>query len=295
VPPLRRPLAALLVALCAACALGGCGGDDGQSVADDVRQEVRERGERLREQLREQRDRLRKRIEEALGDLEKAFPRARTTSPQVQSRGNTESTTIDRYMTGVIEDVDNYWTKTFAASDLPEPRVRYSWVAPGAPQGTGCGTVADDSAAFYCPGDDTIYVAQRFAAALWEGVATGLPGQQAGFGRAAGDFGVAYVIAHEYAHNLQNELGLFRIGSANSSKPFELQADCMAGLWGNSVYREGRLQPGDVEEAMSTATAAGDFDVGNVQHHGTPEERRAAWLQGYRSGDPAACARYVPA
>jgi uncharacterized protein len=69
----------------------------------------------------------------------------------------------------------------------------------------------------------------------------------------------------------------------------------MAGLWGNSVYREGKLQPGDVEEAMSTATAAGDFDVGNVQHHGTPEERRAAWLDGYRSGDPATCARYVPA
>ena len=50
-----------------------------------------------------------------------------------------------------------------------------------------------------------------------------------------------------------------------------------------------------VEEAMSTAAAAGDFDYGNVQHHGTPDERRAAWLDGFRSGDPAVCARYVPA
>jgi predicted metalloprotease len=295
VPILRRRLAALLAALCAACLLAGCGGDDGQDVADQVRQEVRERSDRLREQLREQRDRLRKRIEDALGELEKAFPRARTTSPQVQSRGNTESNTIDRYMTKVLQDIDRYWTKTFAASDLPEPRVRYSWIPPGGRQPTGCGTVADDNAAFYCPADDTIYVARKFAAALWEGVAQGLPGQQAGFGRAAGDFGVAYVIAHEYAHNLQEELGLFRIGRANSSKPFELQADCLAGAWGAAVYAEGRLSDEDVQEAINTALAVGDFDVSSRNHHGTPQERRDAWLTGFRSADPAACRQFVPA
>jgi predicted metalloprotease len=69
----------------------------------------------------------------------------------------------------------------------------------------------------------------------------------------------------------------------------------MAGLWGNSVYREGRIQQSDIEEALSTATAAGDFDYGNAQHHGTPDERRAAWLDGFQKGDPAVCARYVPA
>jgi predicted metalloprotease len=291
---LRRPLAALLVALCAAGVLGGCGGDEDQSVADQVRDEVRERGERLREQIREQRERLRERIEEVLGEIERALPRARTTSPQVQSRGNTESNTIDAYMTNVIQSVDDYWTKTFAASDLPEPRVAFSWVPPGERQGTACGIVADDSAAFYCPGDDTIYVAQRFAAALWEGVASGLPGQQAGFGRAAGDFGVAYVIAHEYAHNLQDELGLFRIGRANSSKPFELQADCLAGAWGAAVYAEGRYDRQDVQEAINTALAVGDFDVSSRNHHGTPQERRDAWLAGFQSGDPAACRQFVP-
>ena len=293
-PPLRRSFVALLVALCTACAMGGCGGDDSKSVADQVREEVRQRSERLREQLRDERDRLRRRIEDVLGELEQAFPRARTTSPQVQSRGNTESDTIDRYMTGVIEDVDRYWTKTFAASDLPEPRVRYFWVPPGAREPTACGTPADDNAAFYCPADDTIYVARRFAAALWEGVAAGLPGQQAGFGHAAGDFGVAYVIAHEYAHNLQNELGLFRIGRANSSKPFELQADCLAGAWGAAVYAEGRLSREDVQEAINTALAVGDFDVSSRNHHGTPQERRDAWLTGFESGDPAACREFVP-
>jgi hypothetical protein len=63
----------------------------------------------------------------------------------------------------------------------------------------------------------------------------------------------------------------------------------MAGLWGNSVYRAGKLQPGDVQEAISTVMAVGDFDLNNPQHHGTPEQRRAAWLIGYESGDPARC------
>ena len=73
-------------------------------------------------------------------------------------------------------------------------------------------------------------------------------------------------------------------------KAFELQADCMAGLWGNAVYREGRYDDRDVEEAISTAQAAGDFDYGNAQHHGTPDERRTAWLAGFQTGDPAQCA-----
>jgi predicted metalloprotease len=292
---LRRPLLALLVVLGAAGGVTGCGSDDAQSVADDVRQEVRERRERIEQDLRERRDRLRERIDEVLGELEQAFPRARTTNPQVQSRGSTEANTIDAYMTRVIDSVDKYWTRTLTASDLPEPRVTYSWVPPGGREATRCGIVADDSAAFYCPADDTIYVAQRFAAALWEGVASGLPGQQAGFGRAAGDFGVAYVIAHEYAHNLQQELGLFTIGRANSSKPFELQADCMAGAWGAAYFAEGHVSQEDIQEAINTALAVGDFDVSSRNHHGTPAERRAAWLAGFDSGDPAACRQFVPA
>jgi predicted metalloprotease len=122
----------------------------------------------------------------------------------------------------------------------------------------------------------------------------GLPGERAGYGRAAGDFGVPYVVAHEYGHNLQHELGLFTVGAANSTKPFELQADCMAGAWGNSVYEQGLLEPGDIEEAVNTALAVGDFDVSAKNHHGTPQERRAAWLAGFRGGDASICRRYVP-
>ena len=79
-----------------------------------------------------------------------------------------------------------------------------------------------------------------------------------------------------------------------AAKPYELQADCLAGTWANSVYEQGQLEPGDLEEATNAALAVGDFDVGNAQHHGTPQERRAALLTGYRSGEPAACARFLP-
>ncbi len=61
-----------------------------------------------------------------------------------------------------------------------------------------------------------------------------------------------------------------------------------------AVYQEGRLQPGDVQEAISTALAVGDFDYYNAAHHGTPEERRDAWLLGYRDGVSRRCRALTP-
>jgi uncharacterized protein len=277
---------ACLVVLVVALAVSGCGDGEGGS--------LRDRAERVEQRLKEQRDRIRDRIEEFIGKIERAIPEARRTSPQVRSRGRTGDQTIDGFLTGVLENIDRYWTRTLRANDLPEPRVSYFWIPPGRAVRSACGP-ADDTAAFYCPVDDTIYVAQQFAADLWRGVARGLPGERAGFGHAAGDFGVAYVLAHEYAHNLQQEFGVFDQRPSPSAEPFELQADCLAGAWGNSVYQEGLLEEGDVEEAINTALAVGDFDIGNAQHHGTPEERREAWLLGFEGGNPSACDRYVPA
>jgi predicted metalloprotease len=280
-----RRAVVVLVLLAVTLGLPGCG--------ETSRESLHQRAEEIRQRVEGERDRLRARVVEVLGKLERALPQAQRTSPQVQSRGRTSGQTIDQFLSGVTQSVDAYWRKTFRANGLPAPSASTFWVPPGARVATACGPAGAD-AAFYCPSDDTIYVAQEFAAALWRGVVGGLPGERAGFGHAAGDFGVAYVVAHEYGHNVQQELGLFGRSVGLTAEPFELQADCLAGAWGNSVYRAGLLEPGDVQEAINTALAVGDFDTGNAQHHGTPQQRRDAWLLGFDGGDPSACERYVP-
>jgi predicted metalloprotease len=281
----------LLVAVACGLAVAGCGGDDLTRLERDARERAGELRERARD-LRERAERLADRIRERLAEIRRAIPSASVPPPR--SGGAPGEGRVAAFLTEVITKVDRYWTRTLRASNLPEPRVGYVWVPPGEAVATACGAVADDAAAFYCPANDVIYVAEVFAQDVWEGTAENFPGQRAGYGRAVGDFGLAYVVAHEYAHNLQNELGLFTLRPGGGSAPFELQADCLAGVWGNSVYRAGELQPGDVEEAVSTALAVGDFEFGQTGHHGTPEERRDAWLLGFRDGQPADCSRYVP-
>jgi predicted metalloprotease len=275
--PRRRLVLVLLVLL--VFAVGGCGGDDGSSVA-----------KRAGQSLEHVKDEIAKKIGGTLDKIERAIPAAGRRS-QPPRRGNL---TMEEFLTAVLKDVDAYWTETLTSAGLPKPRVAYVWIPPGQKVRTGCGHTADDTAAFYCGADDTIYVAEKFAAGVLQGVLDNLPGEQVGAGRAIGDFGVAYVIAHEYAHNIQTELGWFRLAQRLPQvTPLELQADCMAGAWGNSAYRQGKLDRGDVQEALSTAAAVGDFEFMSPQHHGTPEERVTAWLRGYENGSPAACTAYL--
>jgi uncharacterized protein len=285
----------LLLLLACALALSACTSGDSARIRDGVQAQtdrLRAETEALRRRTEKVSERVAKRVRVALDRLQRSVPQAGPTTQPPASRGRTEAGTIDAFLTAVLQSVDGYWTKTLTAGGRPEPRVSYVWVDPGRQVPTRCGAVADDQAAFYCPADDTIYIAQVFASRLYEGLSTDLPGSR--YGRARGDFGVAYIVAHEYAHNIQNEFGTFTGQQRGSSKPFELQADCMAGLWGNSVYRAGKLKPGDVQEALDTALAVGDFDYSNRNHHGTPQERKAAWLTGFDQGNPADCRRFVP-
>ena len=79
-----------------------------------------------------------------------------------------------------------------------------------------------------------------------------------------------------------------------NGKACQAGTDCLSGTWANSVYEQGLLEPGDLEEATGAALAVGDFDVGNAQHHGTPTERRDALLAGFETGDPSVCQRFLP-
>ncbi len=273
------PVLRLLLVLCASLLLAGCGATDeiqreaertfadlkqrAQRISEDAERLGRQAGDeadRLRDQLRDQ-------VRETLDRIQQTVPAASRPAPS-----RTSDTPTAQFLDEVRASVEAYWTDTLTAADIPAPRVQTVFPGPGESVTSGCGAEAGEDSAFYCPADDTIYIGQRIA----EQVASG-----------AGDFGAAFIVAHEYAHNVQQELGYYARGR-------QLQADCMAGTWGNSVYRQGKLDPGDVEEALSTAQAVGDFEVRDQQHHGTPDERREAWLRGYRSGDPSVCTAYLP-
>jgi predicted metalloprotease len=214
------------------------------------------------------------------------------------SKDSAQPENMEQFLTAVTKDVDAYWTKAFEDAGLPEPRVSYAWIPAGQTAASACGDengTLGDSAAAYCPGDDTIYISQKFASDIYSGALDqALPGSSQGYGRTVGDFSVAYIVAHEYGHEVQDELGLFeRYGQQLPTMAFELQADCYAGTWANSAYQENRLEDGDVQEALDAALAVGDFDASSPGHHGTPEQREQAWNTGFEAGDPSACNAYL--
>ena len=277
-----RPVTCL--ALCA-LALAGCGGDD----SGDARE-----GPRLKL--------VYERIDSTLAEAPQGVPEAGQPGDAPNTDGGVTPAAMEPFLDDVLADVERYWARTLAEGGATAPAVKHQWLDPGERLETACRSagggmyVADDDAAAYCPADDTIYFSSRFAAEVWQGLRDQrLPGASLGHGRAIGDFGVAYVVAHEYAHNVQWEKG-FGIREGNEFLPtrqFELNADCLAGLWANSVYLEGRIAPGDVQEAIGTVLAVGSFDVKSVDHHGTPKERREAWQTGYGNGDPEDCGTYL--
>jgi predicted metalloprotease len=205
---------------------------------------------------------------------------------------------MESFLTAVTKDVDTYWTKVFKDSDLPQPRVSYSWIPAGETAASACGDGSNDlgdSAAAYCAGDDTIYISEKFATDVFDGALdSSLPGSSQGYGETHGDFAVAYIVAHEYGHQVQNELGADgRYAGSLPTMAFELQADCYAGNWAKSASDQGRLEKGDEQEALDAALAVGDFDTDQPGHHGTPEQREDAWKTGFESGDPSSCDQYL--
>jgi predicted metalloprotease len=213
-------------------------------------------------------------------------------------RDSAQPQTMEQFLTAVTKDVDGYWTGVFKRAGLPEPRVGYDWIPAGQTVASACGDSSGtlgDTAAAYCAGDDTIYISQKFASDIYDGALNRvLPGSSRGYGGTMGDFAVAYIVAHEYGHEVQDELGVFqKYGDELPTMAFELQADCYAGTWAKSANDQGRLDDGDVQEALDAALAVGDFDDGNPGHHGTPEQRDEAWTTGFESGDPSSCDRFL--
>jgi len=163
---------------------------------------------------------------------------------------------------------------------------------------SACGLAGAATGPFYCPGDRKLYVDLSFFDELARR-----------FG-APGDFAQAYVIAHEVGHHVQNLLGIEgkvraargTVGESEANRlsvRLELQADCLAGVWGNRADKARRLlDPGDLEAALRAASAIGDDRLqretrGRVVPdsftHGTSAQRVGWFRRGFESGDLARC------
>ncbi|SMX34992.1 KPN_02809 family neutral zinc metallopeptidase [Actibacterium lipolyticum] len=219
----------------------------------------------------------------------------------VNQGGEVELTEADeragKFVSVTLADTEEIW------ADLFRQQVGQAYNAPTLVLFKGstsspCGGASGATGPFYCPADKKAYLDTGFFTTME---------RQLG---AKGDFAAAYVVAHEIAHHVQNELGV--LGKANAlrrqvsekqsneiSVRIELQADCLSGIWAVHAQRQfGSLERGDLAEAMNAAKQIGDDtlqrNAGRVPMphtftHGTSEQRQRWFAKGYESGRIADC------
>lgn len=198
-----------------------------------------------------------------------------------------------QFVSGVLESTEIVWEQQFNQLGLQYQQPKLRLFEDGVQ--TACGGASSAVGPFYCPADSKVYIDLSFFEEL-----------KNRFG-AAGDFAQAYVIAHEVGHHVQNLLGTSeKVQSARRrlseteynklSVSLELQADFYAGLWAHHAQnlKDFRLDPGDLEEALTAANAIGDDKLqkqatGEVVPdsftHGTSAQRMYWFKKGFESGD----------
>ena len=227
-----------------------------------------------------------------------------TTVPQQTSPGAAQQAPVSstpeeekriQFVSFVLDDVQQTWAQLLPKVDNTPYRDAKLDVYRDAVE-TACGTAPAAVGPFYCPIDQKVYLDLSFFDELDQR-----------FG-APGDFAQAYVIAHELGHHVQHLLGIeqrvrqlqeSRPGSANQlSVALELQADCFAGVWGNSTSQRKLLEQGDVEEGLAAASSVGDDRIqsqmtGSIRPdkftHGSSAQRVQWFRRGLQSGDPNSC------
>lgn len=203
------------------------------------------------------------------------------------------------FVSVVLHDTETVWSQIFAeqvrGGGYKKPRlVLYE----GLDRTEGCGPARSEFGPFYCPADETVYIDPAF---FYE-----LKNRH----RAPGDFAQAYVIAHEVAHHVQNQIGFSqqvdkiraqgdKVASNRASVRLELQADYLAGVWAHHAHKEyDILESGDIKEAIVAANQIGDDtllrEAGQAViparfTHGTSEQRVYWFSKGLKSGDFEAC------
>ncbi|CCH79722.1 conserved hypothetical protein [Nostocoides japonicum T1-X7] len=201
---------------------------------------------------------------------------------------------------GTVNSVQDYWAQElpkYGRTYTPAKTVLYS----GATQ-SACGTASNQVGPFYCPLDKKVYIDASFFQIL-----------QSQYGSSGGQLAQEYVVAHEYGHHIQDELGLLDRaqqdpqGAQSGSVRIELMADCLAGVWANHAATtkdasgQTYLKPltsQDIKDALSAASAVGDDSIqrkaqGRVTQenwtHGSSAARQHWFTTGYRTGDLNQC------
>ena len=215
-------------------------------------------------------------------------PGGSSAAPQQRSAEEEE---LAQFVSVVLAETEDVWGELFrkAGKSYSLPKlVLYS----GTVQTAG-GVASAATGPFYMPADRTVYIDLSFYNDLSHKL------------KAPGDFAMAYVIAHEVGHHVQNLLGASdkvmslrgRVSEAEFNKQMvrlELQADYYSGVWAHYAQRANLLEEGDLEEALNAASAVGDDRLqksarGHVVPdsftHGTSEQRRNWFFKGFRSGD----------
>ncbi len=200
----------------------------------------------------------------------------------------------------VFNDAQQTWTSIFKEDSKAYDRAELVLYSDAVSTG-GCGGATSAAGPFYCPADSRVYLDLTFYEEMER--ALGAPG----------DFAWAYVIAHEVGHHVQNLTGTNEeVDGLSRDDPdranelsvrTELQADCYAGVWAATIFAQGDLEPGDIEEAFTATEAVGDDrlarDAGRRVNpdsftHGTSEQRRTWFDKGFDSGDPTSCDTFSP-
>lgn len=204
-----------------------------------------------------------------------------------------EEDEMAKYVSVALADNEDVWHQIFKENGMEykEPKVV---LFRGATQ-SGCGNASSAIGPFYCPADEKVYIDLTFFDEL-----------KNRFGAEGGDFAIAYVLAHEIGHHVQHLLGtsdkvheqqqqLSEKQGNKLSVALELQADFYAGVWANRNNKmKNVLEEGDIEEALSAASAVGDdklqkqaqgYVVPDAFTHGTSEQRMYWFKRGYTTGD----------
>ncbi len=209
---------------------------------------------------------------------------------------NTIDDQSEEFVAVVLADTEEVWDEIFTASGLdytPPVLVLYAGRTASA-----CGGADAAMGPFYCPADQRVFLDTDFFRVMARDLG------------ARGEFAAAYVVAHEVAHHIQNELGVLgevnamrrRVSEGESnalSVRIELQADCYAGLWARAASdRFDSIEPGDIESALDAAARIGDDALQRARQgevvpdsftHGTSAQRQTWFRRGFETGDPNAC------